>query len=90
MQNKAPSNMVTCPKCGGARGYTKDMRPVEGRIRRRKQCAACSHRFTTWEASEEKPLELTKTELHSMVNIVDTLAETLDTIRARLTESLTK
>lgn len=39
-----------CPKCGGGTGV-KDSRPNDARsaIRRRRLCAACGNRFTTFE-----------------------------------------
>jgi transcriptional repressor NrdR len=42
---------MLCPQCGVAATRVIDSRPVEGgrSIRRRRQCEACDHRFTSYE-----------------------------------------
>ncbi len=53
---------MRCPHCGGA-----EDRVIESRenasgttIRRRRECLACSYRFTSYERIEEKPLMVVK------------------------------
>lgn len=38
-----------CPSCGCADTTVKDSRPKDARIRRRRLCEDCGHRFTTHE-----------------------------------------
>lgn len=46
---------MECPKCGKTNDKVIDSRPTKDEIsiRRRRQCLACSTRFTTYEATEE-------------------------------------
>ena len=45
---------MLCPSCGASDTRVIDSRPAEAgtAIRRRRQCAACEHRFTTYERRE--------------------------------------
>ena len=45
---------MLCPSCGASETRVIDSRPAEGghSIRRRRQCEACEHRFTTYERLE--------------------------------------
>lgn len=45
---------MLCPACGAAETRVIDSRPAESglSIRRRRQCEACQHRFTTYERLE--------------------------------------
>ncbi|MFQ5522828.1 MAG: transcriptional regulator NrdR [Acidimicrobiia bacterium] len=45
---------MLCPSCGAPDTRVVDSRPAEGgqSIRRRRQCEACQHRFTTYERPE--------------------------------------
>ena len=49
---------MECPKCGKTNDKVIDSRPTKDEIsiRRRRQCLACSTRFTTYEATEESLL----------------------------------
>ena len=48
---------MKCPICGYQDSKVIDSRPTEdGSIRRRRECLGCSHRFTTFETIESKPL----------------------------------
>ena len=53
---------MRCPRCGAGKSSVIDSRQAEdGRtIRRRRQCEACSHRFTTYERVEERTLVVVK------------------------------
>ncbi len=53
---------MKCPFCGDEDTRVVDSRPVEedNTIRRRRQCAACGKRFTTYEKSETRPLIVMK------------------------------
>jgi len=53
---------LKCPFCFNFRSRVLDSRPMhEGNaIRRRRECCACSKRFTTFETIEEKPLIVIK------------------------------
>ena len=53
---------MRCPKCGCDESRVVDSRPSEsnGAIRRRRECIACGHRFTTYERREEVPLMVIK------------------------------
>lgn len=45
---------MTCPKCSGET-RTVDSRPAGDRIRRRRVCQGCGHRFTTFEYLHGEP-----------------------------------
>lgn len=48
-RRSGPGGMA-CPECGAAKTQTIDSRPVsDGTYRRRRVCASCSFRFTTYE-----------------------------------------
>src|SRR6266480_2741157 len=53
---------MRCPKCGSQEDRVVDSRASrEGAtIRRRRECAACSHRFTTYEEVERDQLAVLK------------------------------
>lgn len=53
---------MRCPKCGCEESKVVDSRPSEGNdaIRRRRECAKCGFRFTTYERCEELPLVVVK------------------------------
>lgn len=55
---------MKCPSCQSQRTRVIDSRPAdESRsIRRRRECEACGHRFTTFERVEETPLVVVKKE----------------------------
>jgi transcriptional regulator NrdR family protein len=42
---------IACPKCHGTETGVTDSRRVNGRIRRRRECA-CGRRFTTYEGMD--------------------------------------
>lgn len=47
---------MTCKKCGGHNLYVVDSRPARNRIgvRRRRECADCGNRITTYEVTQEE------------------------------------
>lgn len=53
---------MRCPKCGCEESKVVDSRPSESNdaIRRRRECASCGFRFTTYERCEEMPLVVVK------------------------------
>jgi transcriptional repressor NrdR len=53
---------VRCPYCDYLESKVIDSRRTEGdyEIRRRRECMACGHRFTTYEKVEELPLMVIK------------------------------
>lgn len=53
---------MKCPKCGYTESKVIDSRPTDegGCIRRRRECLACQHRFTTYERVEEIPIMVIK------------------------------
>ena len=55
---------MRCPYCGNEDTQVKDSRPSEdgSSIRRRRFCAACGNRFTTFERVQLKELVVTKTD----------------------------
>ncbi|MGM0903413.1 MAG: transcriptional regulator NrdR [Bacillota bacterium] len=55
---------MKCPACHNNNSRVLDSRPIdEGKsIRRRRECEACSYRFTTFEKVEESPLIVVKKE----------------------------
>ena len=57
---------MRCPKCGCEESKVVDSRPSESNdaIRRRRECARCGFRFTTYERCEEVPLLVIKRDGH--------------------------
>lgn len=57
---------MRCPKCGFEESKVVDSRPSENydSIRRRRECASCGYRFTTFERREEMPLMVIKRDGH--------------------------
>ncbi len=53
---------MKCPNCGSSDSHVLDSRHVEegNSIRRRRECAECSRRFTTYEAIETAPIIVIK------------------------------
>jgi transcriptional repressor NrdR len=53
---------VNCPYCGFPDSRVVDSRETESKeaIRRRRECAACGQRFTTYEKIEEIPITVVK------------------------------
>lgn len=53
---------MQCPRCQNNGSRVVDSRPADdGRaIRRRRECEACSFRFTTFERTEQTPLLVVK------------------------------
>ncbi len=52
---------MKCPSCGYEDSKVVDSRPSENSsIRRRRECLACKHRFTTYEFIEKAPLFVIK------------------------------
>ena len=53
---------MKCPYCGYAESKVIDSRPAEegSTIRRRRECLACTKRFTTYEIIERMPLVVVK------------------------------
>ncbi|MBQ8752391.1 MAG: transcriptional repressor NrdR [Clostridia bacterium] len=53
---------MKCPFCGFADSRVLDSRPTDedSRIRRRRECAQCSKRFTTYEIVESLPIVVVK------------------------------
>ena len=54
---------MKCPFCGSMDTQVIDSRVNEAgdSIRRRRRCAACDKRFTTWETAELRPPQIVKT-----------------------------
>ncbi|TYO95891.1 transcriptional regulator NrdR [Desulfallas thermosapovorans] len=53
---------MRCPYCGTSESRVLDSRPAEegNAVRRRRECARCSKRFTTYERVDELPLMVVK------------------------------
>lgn len=51
---------MRCPYCGERETRVLDSRPVEIRIRRRRECSCCGKRFTTYEVVERPLLMVQK------------------------------
>lgn len=49
--NTKLESVIVCKHCGTEQFFVTDTRPVEGAIRRRRQCASCNNRITTYEIS---------------------------------------
>ena len=55
---------MRCPSCGHLESKVVDSRPSDdgAAIRRRRECLACHHRFTTYERLGDNPLLVTKSD----------------------------
>jgi len=51
---------MRCPYCGYHDSKVLDSRPVDEKIRRRRECLSCKRRFTTYEEVEHAPLIVIK------------------------------
>lgn len=51
---------MVCPKCNGTATEVIDSRNTDKAVRRRRQCCACSYRFTTYERVERPRLMVVK------------------------------
>ena len=52
---------MKCPNCGSTKDKVIDSRPTENSsIRRRRECLACGHRFTTYEIIDTIPIYVIK------------------------------
>lgn len=52
---------MKCPVCGHSESRVVDSRPTDNEsIRRRRECASCKHRFTTYEVIDAVPLVVVK------------------------------
>lgn len=62
LERRDSVDRMRCPVCGGVDDKVVDSRTADddAAIRRRRQCLACGHRFTTYERLEELPLVVLK------------------------------
>lgn len=53
---------MRCPQCDSTENRVVDTRTSRGgrAVRRRRECSACSERFTTYEYVEERPIQVLK------------------------------
>ena len=70
---------MRCPFCGSEDTQVKDSRPVEDAIaiRRRRQCAACGARFTTFERVQLRDLTVFKSDQRRVPFDRDKLARSI-------------
>ena len=65
---------MKCPYCGYEDSKVNDSRPIEDRIRRRRECLQCGKRFTTYEMVETSPVAVVKRdgsrEMYSRENVM--------------------
>lgn len=72
-----------CPKCGKDHTYVSDTRTTaEGRVRRRRRCADCNHRFHTLEAIEHISLYAKETLIAKLIKAVESAQNICDLIDA--------
>ena len=80
---------MKCPKCRKTESYVVDSRPAKDKlsISRRRECLACSTRFTTFEATEQKFLSVmirkntrSGTTLNSLKVMLNFMSNTLSTL----------
>ena len=51
---------MNCPYCGGTGSRVIDSRPLDGGVRRRRQCLSCGARFTTYERVQSRNIFVVK------------------------------
>ena len=73
---------MKCPFCGYTESKVIDSRPAEegATIRRRRECLACSKRFTTYEIIERLPLVVVKRDGSRMVRACEKRPVALQTL----------
>lgn len=54
---------MKCPYCGYYDSKVLDSRPLDDKIRRRRECLSCGRRFTTYEEIEHAPLIVIKKDM---------------------------
>ncbi len=73
-----------CPFCGHPDNEVRDSRPSEESIRRRRKCAACSKRFTTYEVACDDPevaKDLADTRgRYTVINRIRRITDSLETL----------
>ncbi len=93
---------MKCPKCRKTKSHVIDSRPAKGKlsISRRRECLACSTRFTTFEAIEQEFLSVvirkntgsgvTLNSLKAMLNFMSNTLSTLSEETEGLVDKVTQ
>ena len=93
---------MKCPKCRKTKSFVVDSRPTKDKfsISRRRECLACSTRFTTFEAIEQEFLhvmirkkigsEVTLKSLKAMLNFMSNTLSTLSEENEGLLDKVTQ
>jgi transcriptional regulator NrdR family protein len=93
---------MKCPKCRKTKSQVVDSRPAKGKliISRRRECLACSTRFTTFEATEQEFLSVmirkntgsgvTLNSLKAMLNFMSNTLTTLSEETEGLVDKVTQ
>lgn len=87
LKDAHPSNAPACPHCGGLTGHVVDSRPTEhGEIRRRRVCATCHGRFSTFEAdsSRFRTVVSDRARLEKMIDAASLLVNAIYQMREEL------
>lgn len=68
---------MKCPRCNKGESIVTDSRSTEDncKIRRRRECVSCSHRFTTYENMEDEKDKYTM-KLKELKKIINQLIKT--------------
>jgi len=82
---------MLCPKCASDQSDVIDSRSTTQAVRRRRQCSACSYRFTTYERVERGRLTVVKKDgrlepfvREKLLNGIDRACEKRDITRAQI------
>lgn len=78
--------MFNCPKCESRKSFVVDTRMTNKVIRRRRKCADCSHRWTTYESSIDFASVLAST--RSMTRTLNELRKRARHLEAQVLESV--
>ena len=74
---------MRCPFCGEEDTKVIDSRSIEGRKKRRRMCAQCGKRFTTFETVERPMLMVAKRDVD-----IDTVNDLVDEIESELANEM--
>lgn len=79
----APGAGIECPSCGSTINQTKDTRPQNGKVKRKRKCYNCSNTFATVEIAEGQKVsfqidERAKVRLRKLIENCRSSAEELE------------
>ena len=72
---------MECPNCRNRESAVKDSRSLKTKIRRRRQCPTCHHRWTTIEAALDDTASIAQQELAGKLTKIQDLSEQISNLK---------